>query len=248
MFLNQYRLIGDFVHAFAVLLLICHILKTRSCHAVSGITVILYAITFTFRYLDLFSVFVFINGGLLIYNTIFKIYYLFSTYLLLVLIYGVFRRTRDRAVETFPIFGFLIFAHLLTWMSCSMSQVRTVDKEFFWRFSIFLEVFAIIPQLTLIYKQSTISQAMTYYVTFMGSYRALYIANWIQRYNEDHFLDPIASFCGCMQTLVYLYFFVQIYPQLNKTDARRTTKPAEESKEDLIRKLNGEMPLIHNVI
>jgi ER lumen protein retaining receptor len=192
--------------------------------------------------------------GFFMYNTMFKIYYLLSSVLLLVLVYGVFRHTRDGSVNTFPIFGYLVFAHLLTWGSCSIANLSDVDKEFFWRFSIFLEMFAIIPQLCLIQKQGTISPVMTYYVAMLGSYRALYIVNWICRYNEEHFWEPIAFCCGCVQTLIYVYFFVYIHPRLNKTSACPATKAVhevittEDTKESLIRKLNNDLPLIHNIV
>ena len=246
--LNQYRITGDFLHGFAILILIFHIIRSRSCHSVSGITVILYAITFSGRYLDLYPVFLSMPEGLFVYNTIFKVYYLASHYLLLALIYGVFRNTRDRTVNTFPIFGYLIFAHLLTWGLCSATNLSYLDKEFFWRYSIFLEIFAIIPQLSLIHKQGTISQAMTYYVTMLGTYRALYIANWIRRYHDEQFWEPIAFFCGGVQTIIYLYFFVVIYPQLNKTKVATEVINSEETKEDLIRKMNNDVPLIHNIV
>ncbi len=254
MFLNEFRLVGDVLHVSAILLLIFYIIKTRSCHSVSGITIILYTITFSCRYLDLFSLDIYSYDALFMYNTIFKIYYLISNYLILILIYGVFRNTRDKSSNTFPIFGYLIFAHLLTCVVCAWTNYKAFDKEYLRRFSIFLEIFAIIPQLSLIYKQGTISTMMTYYLKMLGSYRALYIANWIYRYNTENYWEPIGFFCGCVQTIVYIIFFIYIYPRLNNKNTYQSIEVTKDlislgdTKECINQKTKDDVPLIHNIV
>src|SRR5690349_19061436 len=104
MILNEFHLTGDFLHGFAILLLIFYIIKKRSCYSVSGIITILYTVTFSCRYLDLFPFYVSSTAPLSMYNTIFKIYYLLSNYFILFLIYDIFRKTRDKSHDTFPIF------------------------------------------------------------------------------------------------------------------------------------------------
>jgi ER lumen protein retaining receptor len=251
MILNEFRLVGDFLHGFAILLLIFHIIKTRSCHSVCGLTIILYTITFLCRYLDLFEQYIFLSSTVLIYNNIFKIYYLLSNFFLLFLIYGLFRKTRDKLHETFPIFGYFIIAHILTWGTCYFTGHKEVDKELFWRFSIYLEMFAIIPQLSLIYKQGIISKTMTYYLMMLGSYRAFYILNWIYRYNTEHFLEPIGFFGGCIQTIIYLHFFVHIYPRLNNGNKYQVANVTKDfikiidMKEDINQTTKHDIPLIH---
>ncbi len=64
---------------------------------VSGKSVLLYAIVFICRYLDLFTHFV------SLYNSVMKIIYLVSTYFTLYLIYRKFRATYDRNHDTFRI-------------------------------------------------------------------------------------------------------------------------------------------------
>jgi hypothetical protein len=47
----------------------------------------------------------------------------------------------------------------------------------------------------------------SYYLITLGSYRALYILNWIVRYfTENHYWDPIAEIFGVVQTLLYIDF------------------------------------------
>jgi ER lumen protein retaining receptor len=53
--------------------------------------------------------------------------------------------------------------------------------EIMWSFSIFLEAVAILPQLHML-KRTGQAEALTrYYILALGSYRALYILNWIHR-------------------------------------------------------------------
>ena len=64
---------------------------------VSGKSVLLYAVVFTCRYLDLFTHFV------SLYNSVMKVIYLVSTYFTLYLIYRKFKPTYDRNHDTFRI-------------------------------------------------------------------------------------------------------------------------------------------------
>lgn len=64
---------------------------------VSGKSVLLYAIVFLCRYLDLFTHFV------SVYNSVMKIIYLVSTFFTLYLIYRKFKPTYDRNHDTFRI-------------------------------------------------------------------------------------------------------------------------------------------------
>ena len=47
----------------------------------------------------------------------------------------------------------------------------------------------------------------SHYLFALGSYRALYILNWIYRYYSEGFLDLIAVVAGCIQTVLYCDFF-----------------------------------------
>jgi ER lumen protein retaining receptor len=48
----------------------------------------------------------------------------------------------------------------------------------------------------------------SYYLTLLGSYRALYILNWIARFadKDERHLDPVAVIFGTIQTALYIDF------------------------------------------
>lgn len=71
--------------------------SNASLSGVSGKSVLLYAIVFVCRYLDLFTHFI------SLYNSVMKIIYLVSTFFTLYLIYRKFRATYDRNHDTFRI-------------------------------------------------------------------------------------------------------------------------------------------------
>merc|ERR1712117_208721 len=47
----------------------------------------------------------------------------------------------------------------------------------------------------------------SHYLFALGSYRGLYILNWIYRYYTESFYDVIAIVAGCVQTVLYCDFF-----------------------------------------
>jgi ER lumen protein retaining receptor len=191
-----------------VWVLIFKIIKTRSCHSVSGKTTILYAGIFSCCYLVLPDV-------LSLYIVVLKIYFLLSIYLILGFVYGLFRKTRDKSNDTYPIHYLFVCAVLLAFCTYDFNDQLIVNDELLWRFSITLEIFAIVPQLRLIKNQCTIDKTMTCYLTMLGSYQALYICNWLYRYQREQYLEPITFTSGCFQTMIYLYFFIRIYPLLH---------------------------------
>jgi hypothetical protein len=77
-----------------------------------------------------------------------------------------------------------------------------------WTFSIILESLAVLPQISLL-RYTAIPTAITsYYLLALGVYRALYIPNWIVRYNDptDKFFEPWAVIFGVLQTILYIEF------------------------------------------
>jgi len=125
--MNIFRLLGDFSHLGAIIILLLKIWKTRSCAGrklcffciylidliklgVSGKSVLLYAIVFTCRYLDLFT------HIISLYNSVMKIIYLVSTYFTLYLIYRKFKATYDRNHDTFRIEFLILPAAVLTFI------------------------------------------------------------------------------------------------------------------------------------
>merc|ERR1719370_2444636 len=75
--------------------------------------------------------------------------------------------------------------------------------EVLWTFSIYLESVAILPQLFMISKTGEAESITSHYLFALGSYRGLYIFNWIYRYYSQGFFDAIAIVAGCVQTVLY---------------------------------------------
>lgn len=79
--------------------------------------------------------------------------------------------------------------------------------EVLWTFSIYLESVAILPQLFLVSKTGEAESITSHYLFALGSYRGLYLLNWVYRYYvEDHY-ELIAIVAGLVQTVLYCDFF-----------------------------------------
>ena len=63
------------------------------------------------------------------------------------------------------------------------------------------------PQLYMISKTGEAETITSHYLFALGSYRALYIVNWVYRYYTEGFYDLIAIVAGCVQTALYCDFF-----------------------------------------
>lgn len=195
--MNIFRLIGDLSHLAAIWLLLWKIWKTRSCAGISGKSQVLFACVFLTRYLDLFTSFI------SLYNTCMKIIFIISTVGTCYLIFIKFKATYDSNHDTFraeflviPVGGLAVLVnHELSVM------------EVLWTFSIYLESVAILPQLFMITKTGEAESITSHYLFALGSYRALYLFNWIYRYYSEGFFDLIAVVAGVVQTILYCDFF-----------------------------------------
>jgi len=195
--MNIFRLLGDLAHLSAIIVLLLKMWRTRSCAGISGRSQILFAIVFTSRYLDIFTNFV------SMYNTVMKIIYIAATYGILYLMYAKFRATNDRNHDTFRI-EFLVIPSLI--LALIINHEFAV-LEIMWTFSIYLESVAILPQLFMLSKTGEAETITSHYLFALGSYRLLYIFNWIFRYYAEYFFDPIAVVAGTVQTILYADFF-----------------------------------------
>jgi len=195
--MNIFRLIGDISHLLAILLLLWKIWKTRSCAGISGKSQLLFAMVFVTRYLDLVTSFV------SLYNTSMKIIFIAATVTTVYLILIKFKATYDGNHDTFRV-EFLVVpvAGLAVLVNHELSPM-----EVLWTFSIYLEAVAILPQLFMISKTGEAESITSHYLFALGSYRGLYILNWIYRYYFEGFFDAIAIVAGCVQTVLYCDFF-----------------------------------------
>ncbi|XP_017486662.1 PREDICTED: ER lumen protein-retaining receptor 1-B-like [Rhagoletis zephyria] len=195
--MNIFRLTGDIAHLTAIIILLLKIWKTRSCSGVSGKSQILFSLVYITRYLDLFTNFV------SLYNTFMKIIFMASSLGTVYLIYHKFKVTYDRQADTFRMEFLIIPAAIL---SLLIRHEFTV-MEVLWTFSIYLEAVAILPQLFMVSKTGEAETITAHYLFALGSYRGLYLLNWIWRYYSESFIDWIAIIAGVVQTVLYCDFF-----------------------------------------
>jgi ER lumen protein retaining receptor len=84
----------------------------------------------------------------------------------------------EGSTDTFPVHYILLPCFCLSFV---INYQFTV-MEILWSFSILLEAVAILPQLHML-KRTGQAEALTrYYIISLGTYRALYIFNWVYRY------------------------------------------------------------------
>ena len=79
--------------------------------------------------------------------------------------------------------------------------------EILWTFSIYLESVAILPQLFLVSKTGEAESITSHYLFALGSYRGLYLLNWVYRYYFEGHYDLIVIVSGLVQTVLYCDFF-----------------------------------------
>jgi len=195
--MNIFRLLGDVSHLVAIVVLLLKIWKTRSCAGISGKSQLLFALVFTTRYLDLFTNYV------SLYNTAMKVFFLATSFGTCYLMFFKFKATYDRNHDSFRI-EFLILPCFI--LSVLINHDFSV-MEILWTFSIYLESVAILPQLFMLSKTGEAETITSHYLFALGSYRGLYILNWVYRYYSETFFDPIAVVAGIVQTVLYADFF-----------------------------------------
>ncbi|XP_013111976.1 ER lumen protein-retaining receptor [Stomoxys calcitrans] len=195
--MNIFRLAGDLAHVFAIIILLLKIWKTRSCAGISGKSQILFSVVYLTRYLDLFTTYV------SLYNSVMKVLFLASSGATVYLMYIKFKATYDQNHDSFRV-EFLLVPCLL--LSLLINHEYTV-MEILWTFSIYLESVAILPQLFLVSKTGEAESITSHYLFALGSYRALYLLNWVYRYIVESHYDLIAICAGIVQTILYCDFF-----------------------------------------
>ncbi|XP_008550881.1 ER lumen protein-retaining receptor [Microplitis demolitor] len=195
--MNIFRLLGDLSHLLAIIILLLKIWNTRSCAGISGKSQILFAIVYTSRYLDLVTTYI------SAYNTFMKVIFIAASYATIFLMYVKFKATYDHNHDSFRI-EFLLLPTLIlaVFINHEFSPL-----EILWTFSIYLESVAILPQLFLVSKTGEAESITSHYLFALGSYRGLYIFNWIYRYYAESHYDLIAIIAGVVQTVLYCDFF-----------------------------------------
>uniref|UniRef100_A0A7E4VQI2 ER lumen protein-retaining receptor n=1 Tax=Panagrellus redivivus TaxID=6233 RepID=A0A7E4VQI2_PANRE len=195
--MNIFRLAADGAHLVAIAILLAKIWMTRSCAGISGRSQILFLVVFVARYLDLFTNFI------SLYNSVMKVLFLGSSIATVYFMLHKFKATYDKNHDVFRLEFLLVPTFLLS----LLINHEYSFMEIMWTFSIYLESVAIMPQLFMLSRTGSAETITAHYLFALGSYRALYIFNWVYRYYTESFLDPIAVVAGIVQTVLYADFF-----------------------------------------
>ena len=92
----------------------------------------------------------------------------------------------EESTDTFPVQYILLLCFCLSFAI----NYKFTAVEILWSFSILLEAVAILPQWHML-KRTGQAEALTrYYVISLGTYRALYILNWVYKYVSHYYLQP----------------------------------------------------------
>ncbi|KAI8056109.1 ER lumen protein retaining receptor [Syncephalis plumigaleata] len=204
--MNIFRLAADLMHLGSILILLLKMFTSRSCAGLSFKTQAIYLIVFITRYLDLFVHFV------SLYNTVMKIFFIASAAYIVYMMRVTLKDTYNKHLDAFRWEFLLGGAGVLALV---FTHKYTVI-EILWTYSIFLEMVAILPQLLQLQRTGEAETITTHYLFALGAYRALYIVNWIYRYETEHHLDAIATMAGVVQTALYCDFFYIYFTRVLK--------------------------------
>merc|ERR1712243_514468 len=132
-----------------------------------------------------------------------KIFFTCSAAATVYLMFVKFKATYDGNHDSFRVEFVLIPVAILA----LVLNNDFTPMEVLWTFSIYLESLAILPQLFMVSKTGEAETITSHYLFALGSYRALYILNWIYRFYFESFYDIIAIVAGVVQTVLYCDFF-----------------------------------------
>ncbi|KAK3309981.1 ER lumen protein retaining receptor-domain-containing protein [Chaetomium strumarium] len=198
-----FRIAADLSHITAKCILIFSIHKNRSAEGVSLLTQLFYALVFVARYTDLFS-------ESYAWNYFFKVFYLLSSFYTIAIMRFIYPRTREREVawklSAVILAGCLVLSPFV--MLIFENKAYWSFQEFLWVFSQVLESVCVLPQLLLL-RQTTVPTVITsFYIVFLGSYRGLYLLNWLFKELDTNMKkpNPISVIFGIIQTALYVDF------------------------------------------
>lgn len=199
---NIFRYAADFSHLFSFIVLFYRLYKSESCAGISLKTQELYALVFICRYLDILDFYS-------MYNTVFKVMYIAFSVGIVFLMRFKEPYKSSYANETKKHDTFQTWIIILPCIALAgLIHYDSTIKELLWTFSIYLEAVAILPQIFVLHYTKKIENLTSHYMFFLGSYRALYILNWIYRYlTEMYYRQTIVWISGVVQTILYLDFF-----------------------------------------
>lgn len=197
---NIFRFLADASHIASKVILIISIHRNRSAEGVSLITQVLYAAVFCTRYTD-------IAQERSKYNLFFKIFYILSSFYTIGIMRWLYPRTREKELAWKMGAGVLGASLLISPFAMLIFDKGNYSLFYWlWDFSQILESVCVLPQLLLL-RQTTVPTVIdSFYLLALGSYRALYLLNWIWRKLHGDHPNTISVIFGIIQTALYVDF------------------------------------------
>ncbi|KAI1774668.1 ER lumen protein retaining receptor-domain-containing protein [Hypoxylon cercidicola] len=205
---NIFRILGDCSHLLSKCILIFAIHRNRSAEGVSMITQVFYAVVFCTRYTDFFT-------ETSKWNYFFKLFYILSSFYIIAIMRWLFPRTREREISWKLGAAVLMGSLFISPFTMLLFEGKDRWGFFTWMydFSLILESVCVLPQLLLL-RQTTVPTVIdSFYLLTLGSYRGLYILNWIWRELDvnDRKPNTVSIVFGVVQTALYVDFFWVYY-------------------------------------
>ena len=202
--MNIFRFLGDMTHVASIIVLLLRLQLTKNAQGISLRTNELFLLVFATRYLDLFTTYY------SLYNSVMKVMYIAATGYIVHLVRNVepICGTYDKSQDTFLHWKFLVEPCAgIAFLTNLYGGFNLF--EMLWVFSIYLESVAILPQLIVLQRYGECENLTSHYIALLGSYRGLYIINWIYRWLTEPFYQHhyVVYFCGVLQTALYCDFF-----------------------------------------
>ena len=158
-----------------------------------------------------------VNWGefLSIYNFAMKLFFIGSQLVTVHAMMRRFRSTSNPKLDSFRMETLIVPCLVLALFMQSRRQgIFASIREYSWTFSVLLESVAIMPQMFLLQKTGEAETITTHYLLCLGSYRALYLINWIYRYLFARPPETVVVLAGILQTVLYSDFFYIYYKRV----------------------------------
>eukprot|EP00993_Chasmostoma_nieuportense_P002807 NODE_3571_length_943_cov_230.622549_g3419_i0.p1 GENE.NODE_3571_length_943_cov_230.622549_g3419_i0~~NODE_3571_length_943_cov_230.622549_g3419_i0.p1 ORF type:complete len:213 (+),score=53.95 NODE_3571_length_943_cov_230.622549_g3419_i0:57-695(+) len=201
----MFRLAGDALHFGSIAILLWRMLWRRSCAGISLKTEVLYALVLLTRYVDV----LFAYSSL--FDKVIKLLSILLTLHTIFLMRAGFNTTYDKPHDTFKIVFLIAPAALLTVLVNPLS-FHTHPLRTCYKFSMFLDTTALLPQLFLLQRTAQSPLLTPLYLCFLAGYR--------MAYTGQHLMDLLtgtASFSVILSHLLAVIVFLDFaYQYLTK--------------------------------
>ncbi|XP_023245226.1 uncharacterized protein LOC111642874 [Copidosoma floridanum] len=199
--MDMLQLFGDYLHLLGGVILLLKLLLTKNCAGISGKTQILFALVFTMRYLDLP-----LELQVSLLSFVIKIIYLFVIYLTVTSIVVIFKKSYNQEYDTFR-FELLIGVSIV--LALLASYKKWEPLEVLWYTSVFLETFAIFPQIQFTIRSRYVGSSLLFYVGLLACFRTFYVAQWAYQFLAlEHIGNYVVVATGIVQFVIYCSYFV----------------------------------------